>query len=163
MRVKDGVGDVTVQRVQVDDLPQILSLAASCPEAPAWPADAWHSFVLPEESGSAIQRVLFAIRSPEGSFTGLIAVTLMERTTELELLLVQPQSRRLGVARLLIRHWFEWARQADVTEAVLEVRASNAAAQNLYRSFGFTDGGWRARYYHHPAEDALLMRKGFEL
>ena len=43
--------------------------------------------------------------------------------------------------------------------ALLEVRASNAAALSLYESEGFEIVGRRRNYYHHPAEDALVMSK----
>ena len=39
----------------------------------------------------------------------------------------------------------------------LEVRASNEAAQALYRAFGFDVAGRRARYYTDDGEDALVM------
>ena len=162
MRAEDQAHEVSIQRVQVEDLPEVLTLAARCPEAPGWPADAWHSFVLPEQSEFAMRRVLFASRALDEAFGGLIAVTLMEGTTELELLLVEPRSRRRGLGSVMVRYWLDWARQAGALEAVLEVRASNAAAQILYRAFGFTDQGWRPRYYHRPSEDALLMRKAFD-
>ena len=37
------------------------------------------------------------------------------------------------------------------------VRRSNAVAQNLYRSHGFVDVGYRKRYYEDNHEDALIM------
>ena len=39
----------------------------------------------------------------------------------------------------------------------LEVRASNLAAQDLYRKFGFEESGVRRRYYRDNDEDAILM------
>ena len=39
----------------------------------------------------------------------------------------------------------------------LEVRRSNEVAQNLYRSHGFVDVGYRKRYYEDNHEDALIM------
>ena len=38
----------------------------------------------------------------------------------------------------------------------LEVRASNTAAQELYRQFGFVPAGVRKRYYENT-EDAIVM------
>jgi ribosomal-protein-alanine N-acetyltransferase len=39
----------------------------------------------------------------------------------------------------------------------LEVRASNEAAQALYRAYGFEVAGRRPRYYTDDGEDALVM------
>ena len=43
------------------------------------------------------------------------------------------------------------------TALTLEVRASNAAAQELYRRFGFAPAGVRKGYYADTGEDALVM------
>jgi len=39
----------------------------------------------------------------------------------------------------------------------LEVRASNTAAQNLYKKLGFFNVGRRKNYYEDNHEDAVLM------
>jgi ribosomal-protein-alanine N-acetyltransferase len=39
----------------------------------------------------------------------------------------------------------------------LEVRESNAAAQEMYRQFGYEAVGRRKRYYKDTDEDAILM------
>lgn len=41
----------------------------------------------------------------------------------------------------------------------LEVRASNASAQALYKKFGFDIIGKRKQYYHEPVEDAIIMKR----
>ena len=41
----------------------------------------------------------------------------------------------------------------------LEVRASNAPAQNLYEKFGFKKVGLRKKYYADNGEDACVMRR----
>ena len=46
---------------------------------------------------------------------------------------------------------------AEVTEVLLEVRASNQQATAFYRALGFAESGRRLRYYADPVEDAVLM------
>ena len=41
----------------------------------------------------------------------------------------------------------------------LEVRASNASAQALYKKFGFEIIAKRKQYYHEPVEDAIIMKR----
>ena len=140
------------------ELGRLLTLVTACPEAPAWPADAWKSF-LAVGTREGMTRLLLGCATADARLTGVAAVTLVDATAELELLLVQPAWRRRGVGRSLSHHWLTWAQSAGAAEAVLEVRASNQAAQALYAELGFETEGRRAKYYHQPEEDALLMRK----
>jgi len=45
-----------------------------------------------------------------------------------------------------------------VRTVYLEVRASNAAARQLYESLGFGAVARRSRYYRRPVEDAVILR-----
>lgn len=69
---------------------------------------------------------------------------------------VDPTMRRNGVGRLLLIHLIETAVHEGVESMTLEVRISNEAAQQLYRTFGFAPAGIRQRYYEN-SEDALVM------
>jgi ribosomal-protein-alanine N-acetyltransferase len=68
---------------------------------------------------------------------------------------VAPESRRRGVATLLMENLFEQA--GEDARFTLEVRASNSAAIAMYEHFGFRPSGHRRRYYHDNGEDALVM------
>ena len=73
---------------------------------------------------------------------------------------VADSHRRRGIARALVE---ELIRQLDAYQLTLEVRASNAGAIALYDSLGFTQVGLRKNYYHKPKEDALILRKEWEI
>ncbi len=70
---------------------------------------------------------------------------------------IHPGARRHGHASRLLEHILAEARSHRARLASLEVRASNHAAQALYRKFGFHDVGLRPRYYADNGEDAVLM------
>jgi [ribosomal protein S18]-alanine N-acetyltransferase len=72
-------------------------------------------------------------------------------------LAVESRFRRQGVARTLVRRALAFARDRGALRAVLEVRASNDAAQALYEEEGFKRVAIRAKYYPNPVEDAVLM------
>jgi len=80
-------------------------------------------------------------------------------------LAVAPDFRRLGLGNDLMRYEIMRKRAAGMAEMLLEVRASNRAAQRLYASLGFKPIGRRNAYYASvdggAAEDALLL--GFKL
>ena len=73
---------------------------------------------------------------------------------------VADSHRRRGIARLLVE---ELIRQLDAYQLTLEVRQSNIAAISLYGSMGFTQVGMRKNYYQKPKENALILRKEWEI
>lgn len=74
-------------------------------------------------------------------------------------LAVHPDFRRRGVARKLLHHALAWGIEQGAEKALLEVRASNQPALDLYRGEGFHLIATRPRYYRSPTEDALVLQK----
>ena len=76
-------------------------------------------------------------------------------------LCTKPHHHRQGFARRLLGHLMETAARHGAEHVFLEVRVSNAAAQSLYASEGFSQVGVRKAYY--PAlggrEDAIVLRR----
>jgi ribosomal-protein-alanine N-acetyltransferase len=72
-------------------------------------------------------------------------------------LAIRPEQRRHGIAKELVRQALSIAGAKGAQTVLLEVRASNSAAQALYEGFGFKRKGVRRGYYEHPAEDAVIM------
>ena len=76
---------------------------------------------------------------------------------------VHPDHRRKGVAEALILALVEELKAMDSHCLTLEVRASNAPAIALYEKLGFFEIGRRKNYYRNPREDALILRKEWEI
>ena len=72
-------------------------------------------------------------------------------------LAVKSSVRRQGVSQRMVRLALLDAHSKGATNALLEVRASNIAAKNLYSGFRFKEYGKRLSYYTNPNEDAILM------
>jgi ribosomal-protein-alanine acetyltransferase len=70
---------------------------------------------------------------------------------------VDPSHRGFGLGELLLLCMFDEAIARAANWLTLEVRVTNAAAQALYRKYGFTAHGTRKRYYSDNNEDALIM------
>ncbi len=162
------LGDAAMQQhmvrtATVEDLAEVESLVADWPEAPRWSRAAWELFCNAPVADDPVQRVLLldreVVETGEGSVRGLLAATMFDRESELELLLVRPDLRRRGVGRGLVQRWLAWARAQRAEVAFLEVRASNVEARALYATAGFCEVGRRRAYYHDPVvEDAMQMR-----
>ena len=69
-----------------------------------------------------------------------------------------PEFRRRGAARALLSVALEGASRDRVRLVLLEVRRSNLAAIQLYRSLGFSTHTVRRGYYADNSEDAIEMK-----
>lgn len=97
-----------------------------------------------------------------GHLAGFIVWQTVLDESELHLIATAPACRRRGVATQLLAEWFQTASTQHVRRLLLEVRASNEAAQALYRKHGFSECGRRKNYYRLPeggGEDAVWMEK----
>ena len=70
---------------------------------------------------------------------------------------VRQDCRGRGLGRMITRALMQYASNLGAKYLTLEVRQSNAAAQNLYKSLGFVKVNVRKRYYEDTGEDAWLM------
>ena len=76
---------------------------------------------------------------------------------------VHPDYRRKGIAEALITELVARLKEGGSHALMLEVRASNAPAIALYEKLGFSQVGCRRNYYRNPKEDALILRKEWDI
>ena len=76
---------------------------------------------------------------------------------------VRPDCRRRGIAEALIVELVAKLKEKGSHALMLEVRASNVPAISLYEKLGFLQVGCRKNYYRNPREDALILRKEWEV
>lgn len=72
---------------------------------------------------------------------------------------VAPEHRRRGIAKMLLDHVEAAVQKRELGTIVLEVRAGNTGAQELYHRNGYTIVQ-RIRKYYTNGEDCFLMMKG---
>jgi len=74
---------------------------------------------------------------------------------------IHPDRRSKGLGRALMHSLEQTARENHVDMLLLEVRASNRVAIDLYDSMGFNELGCRVNYYpaHKGREDALVLAR----
>jgi [ribosomal protein S18]-alanine N-acetyltransferase len=73
---------------------------------------------------------------------------------------VDPAYRGRRYGELMLAHLLDEGIARNAAWMTLEVRESNAAAQQLYRKYGFTIVSTRKGYYSDNNEDALVMWAG---
>jgi [ribosomal protein S18]-alanine N-acetyltransferase len=141
---------VSVRRASLHDLDDISKIEIACFAAP-WPRE-----VLAEEIAErSWSRVVVA--SSQDTVIAFMVYWLVSSELHLLNLAVHPRWRRRGLGRMLVDHLVAEARVEGRLELLLEVRVSNAAAQELYRRVGFHEIMVRRRYYSDNQEDALVM------
>ena len=89
---------------------------------------------------------MFLCSSDHGFALGRVAGPEVELLT----ITVDPEYRRLGIAKDLMGSFEMQAKAKGAQEAFLEVAETNRSAIALYRSFGFVDAGRRKDYYASP-------------
>ena len=76
---------------------------------------------------------------------------------------VDAHYRRQGIAQALVEALVAQLREKGNHSLTLEVRISNQPAIALYEKLGFAQVGKRPNYYRNPKEDALILRKEWQL
>lgn len=94
---------------------------------------------------------------------GYIGSQSVEGEADVMNVAVHPDFRRRGIAEQLCNALVDHLKHKQIHCLTLEVRASNAPAIALYEKLGFALVGRRPNYYRHPKEDALIMRKEWEV
>ena len=76
---------------------------------------------------------------------------------------VHPEHRRKGIAEALVLALVAGLSEKGNHSLMLEVRVSNDPAIALYEKLGFVQVGRRPNYYRNPKEDALILRKEWQI
>ena len=93
----------------------------------------------------------------DGRIAAMLVIWLIVDEAHIATIAVHPDFRRQGIGEQILLHALRTARAEGANRAFLEVRAGNAAAQAMYKKYGFEVVGVRPGYYKDNNEDALLM------
>lgn len=145
---------VAIRPLTLDDVPEITPI-----EQEAFP-ELTHGTPWQRELESTLSRYLVAtVPGPAGGeqVAGYVGLWFVLDEAHITSLAVRPDLRRRGIARQLTLAAVGLALERGCILLTLEVRASNAAAQQLYTTLGMRKVGIRRGYYSNNREDAWLM------
>lgn len=140
-----------------EDLPEVLAIEVVSFALP-WTEEMFETDLNRRDLSEALVARLPDAGTPP-PIGGYICAWVVGEELHINNLAVSPRWRRRGVAGALLKAVLERGRERGADCALLEVRASNVGAQALYRRHGFEPAGIRKRYYEHPIEDAVIMRR----
>jgi len=106
---------------------------------------------------------LWLVAEDNGILAGYIGSQSVMGEADMMNLAVKPEFRRSGVGKELVQRLVAELKKNGVTSLTLEVRVSNSPAISLYEKLGFCQVGRRPGYYRSPREDALILRKEWEV
>ncbi|HVF87398.1 MAG TPA: ribosomal protein S18-alanine N-acetyltransferase [Pyrinomonadaceae bacterium] len=148
--------DCVIGPMTEHDLLEVVEIEASC-ELSLWGWDAYRTELARAEALMLVARRLSSDESGEMTLSGFIAARVTAGEMHINNVGVLEVFRGQGVGSLLLDAAMSEATHRGGRVAILEVRASNTAAQSLYRRHGFNVTGRRQKYYRNPTEDALVM------
>ena len=123
--------------------------------------DPWSEQSIASELNNRLS--LWLVAEEKGQVLGYVGSQSVLGESDMMNLAVAPDYRRRGIAKLLIERLIEELTQKNNTCLSLEVRKSNAPAIALYEQVGFVQVGERPNYYRHPKENALILRREWNL
>lgn len=124
-------------------------------------SDPWSQRSIASELENPLSFWLVAVEGD--TVAGYIGSQTVLDETDMMNVAVHPDFRRRGIAEALVTGLVAQLKTMGSRCLTLEVRASNAPAIALYEKLGFTEIGRRKNYYRNPREDALILRKEWEL
>ncbi|BCT77002.1 ribosomal-protein-alanine acetyltransferase [Sinomonas cyclohexanicum] len=137
------------------DVPAVHAL-----ERALFPIDAWPEQMFRDELSQPETRRYYVAEEagPQGrriiAYAGLMCV---EPIADVQTIAVVPEREGRGIGSAVLTELIAEARRRRAADVLLEVRADNPRAQELYRRFGFTHIHTRRRYYRDGV-DALIMQ-----
>lgn len=146
---------IEIRTMEPQDVPQIAELEKVCF------SDPWSEKSIISELDNPLSCWLVAVSGEQ--VVGYVGSQTVLDGSDMMNIAVSPDFRRKGFAESLIEALISFLRERGSRCLILEVRASNVPAIALYEKLGFLEIGRRRNYYRNPKEDALILRKEWEI
>jgi ribosomal-protein-alanine N-acetyltransferase len=142
---------VSLRNMDTADIPAVHTL-----ERRLFPVDAWPRQMFHDELAQSQTRH-YVVAETGGRIVGYAGLMCIEPIADVQTIAVVPEFEGRGIGSALLTELIAESRRRHAADVLLEVRADNPRAQQLYRRFGFEQIHVRPRYYRDGV-DALIMR-----
>jgi ribosomal-protein-alanine N-acetyltransferase len=139
-----------IRRMRLEDVPAVHEIDVLSFSLP-WPERSFRY----EVTENPVSRGWVA--DMDGRIAAMLVLWFIIDEAHIATIAVHPDFRRQGIGEQILLTALRAAREEGARRAFLEVRAGNAAAQVMYRKYGFEVVGVRPKYYRDNNEDAFLM------
>ena len=143
-------------RMTADHVAQVAAIEKAC-----FGREGWSERSVSGELTNDLALWLVAVEGD--TVAGYVGSQTVCGETDMMNVAVTADFRRQGIAEKLVNVLVDELKKIESHCLTLEVRASNTPAQALYEKLGFKQVGLRPRYYQNPREDALILRKEWEI
>ncbi|SDZ43045.1 [SSU ribosomal protein S18P]-alanine acetyltransferase [Bacillus sp. 166amftsu] len=142
--------DITFRKMTTDDIAQIVVIEEASFATP-WTADAFYRELTMNEYAH------YVVLEKDDMVIGYCGLWIIIDESHITNIAILPEYRGQKLGDALLKEVMDQAREMGVKTMTLEVRVSNEVAKQLYRKYGFQNGGIRKRYYTDNYEDGLVM------
>ena len=143
-------------KMNADHVSQVAAIEKEC-----FGREGWSERSVAGELTNALAYWLVAVDGDR--VAGYVGSQTVCGETDMMNVAVTADHRRQGIAEMLVNALADSLKEQGSRCLTLEVRASNEPARALYEKLGFQQVGLRPRYYQNPREDALILRKEWEI
>lgn len=144
-------GGVILRDMTPADIPAVHEL-----ERRLFPVDAWPLQMFTAELAQ-VQTRRYLVAERAGRIVGYAGLMCIQPIADVQTIAVVPEQEGRGIGSALLTELIRESRLRHAEDVLLEVRADNPRAQQLYRRYGFEQIHVRPRYYRDGV-DALIMR-----
>lgn len=144
-----------IVKMNESHVPQIAALEKMCF------SDPWSEKSIASELDNKLS--LWLVAEEEGRVLGYVGSQTVLGETDMMNIATHPDHRKQGIATDLIVGLIDALAKRGSHSLMLEVRNSNESAISVYKKLNFVEVGRRKNYYRNPREDALIMRKEWDL
>ena len=145
---------ITIEKMKKEFIDQVYEIDKESVPIP------WSKNSIEEEMNNMLAH--FIVAKDDEKVVGFAMCWFIMDECHIGNIAVTPPYRKQGVASLLLDELLSKCKEHGTTYILLEVRASNVPAQNLYKKYGFEEVVVRKKYYKNPDntyEDAIIMSK----